>query len=171
MYYRLSTAAAVKLEMTAPEFQRAVRVVNNTPTTGIEIIDGTSVRVRWAEGIMPSQRGLYGVRLVGRGHVLVGLCCVDETLDQAEVMVFPRATSSAERAVALLTCEEVLSTFEKDSAWLLLFVYKTSEFATIAFGAWLHDHLQRNLDALASWGLGKQMSPATRASLLSISKM
>jgi hypothetical protein len=134
--------------------------------TGVEIIDGTSVRLRWDNKIEPEQRGLWGCRLLTAGAIRnVGLCVVDESLDQCEMMIFALASSPNDR---LLTSQDVESLFPVGRTWELLFVHKTSQFATIAFGAWLHDHIQRNLDALGRWGVGKALSPGVRASLHSL---
>ena len=190
--YRLSGRTAERLARHADPatVEMNVEVVAHT-TDGLKMIDGSSLRVRWPKKLPHRYRGLYGCNLtvnqksgvVDRTKVVaVGLCCVDETLDKCELMVFPLYTDATgapciwrvpdtatyagnSRRVCVLSEDEQASLFPVGTVFNLRLVVKTSEFSTIAHNAWLHDHIQRNITVLDRWSSNKQVPLAVRHNL------
>ena len=162
MQFRLTKKAKQRLECESViKHILNARVESNTPTDSVKDLEATSVRLTWQTSLQnrgPVERGLYGCRIVDEDTatlLAVGICNVHETLDKCECMVFEqRSKSTTQTAFALQTQSEISELLPTKKAVQLVLVLKTADFSPIAFGPWLHDHIQRSIDVLQRWSTG-----------------
>lgn len=167
--YRLSPRAAARLEHEPPKRCLDSTVAGHT-TNQLIMIDARSLRLSWASPLPVHQRGLYGCRLLVDEEVAaVGLCSIHETLDKCEMMAFSLVSSKTGKA-HLMTEEEQRKLFPQGKPLKLVLVVKTSEFSHVADGPWLHDHIQRNMAVLHSWGNSKPLPQALKANLQNLKR-
>lgn len=156
MRFRLTPLVAARLVGDPILMELSAEVSTNVTTEGLRMIDGRSVRCRWQTVPEALTRGLYACRcVVALKVVAVGLCCVDETMDKCELMVFPVGGGD------VLSEQDQAYVFPERSKVELQLVMKTSEFSTMAHGPWLHDHIQRSVSVLDRWSRNKRIAPLT----------